>query len=130
MITLLGRIGYKWTLIVGAGCWLLMYLIYIRTKPRWLIVCSQSLHGLAYVFFIIVGQIFVKTVAPKEILSSMQGLIFAATMGIGLFFGTQFAGIVMDKHRKEEKFQWRQIFIVPAGIAFVCILILVLFFKS
>ncbi|MHC4694159.1 MAG: MFS transporter [Planctomycetota bacterium] len=129
MIALMDKIGYKWTLTVGAGCWLLMYLIYIRTKPRWLIVCSQSLHGLAYVFFIIVGQIFVKTVATKEILKTMQGLIFAATMGIGLFFGTQFAGIVMDKYRKDEKFQWRQIFIIPAGIAFVCILIFLLFFK-
>jgi nucleoside transporter len=129
MIAFLERIGYKWELTVGAGCWLLMYLIYIRTKPRWLIVCSQSLHGLAYVFFIIVGQLFVKTVAPKEILSSMQGLIFAVTMGVGLFFGTQFAGIVMDKYRKDEKFQWRQIFMVPAGIAIVCILIFVLFFK-
>ncbi|KPL23552.1 MAG: hypothetical protein AMJ75_05845 [Phycisphaerae bacterium SM1_79] len=129
MIALMEKIGIKWTLTVGATCWLLMYLIYIRSKPRWLIICSQSLHGLAYVFFIIVGQIFVKTVASKEILKTMQGLIFAVTMGIGLFFGTQFAGIVMDKYRKEEKFQWRQIFMIPAGIAFVCILIFVLLFK-
>ena len=129
MIALMEKIGYKWTLTVGAACWLLMYLIYIRTKPRWLIVCSQSLHGLAYVFFIIVGQIYVKTVAPKEILSSMQGLIFAATVGIGLFIGTQFAGIVMDKYRQDEKFQWRQIFMVPAAIAFAGILVFVLFFK-
>jgi MFS family permease len=50
-------------------------------------------------------------------------------MGIGLFFGTQFAGIIMDKYRKEEKFQWRQIFMVPAAIAFACILIFILFFK-
>ena len=130
MIALMEKIGYKWTLTVGAGCWLLMYLIYIRTKPRWLIVCAQSLHGLAYVFFIIVGQIYVKTVAPKEILNSMQGLIFAATVGVGLFFGTQLAGVVMDKFRKEDKFQWRPIFLVPGGIALVSILVFVLFFKS
>jgi hypothetical protein len=36
----------------------------------------------------------------------------------------------MDKYRKEEKFQWRQIFTVPAGIAFVSILVFVLFFKT
>jgi nucleoside transporter len=125
----LTNVDFKWTLTIGALCWLLMYLIYIRLKPRWLIVCSQSLHGLAYVFFIIAGQVLGETMAPKDIRSSMQALIFTATVGVGLFFGTQFAGIVMDKYRKEEKFQWRQIFIVPAGIAFVCILIFVLFFR-
>ena len=125
----LTNVDFKWTLTVGAACWLLMYLIYIRSKPRWLIICSQSLHGLAYVFFIIAGQVLGETMAPEDIRSSMQALIFTATVGVGLFFGTQFAGIVMDKYRKEEKFHWRQIFMVPAAIAFVCILIFVLFFK-
>ncbi|MGB2807682.1 MAG: MFS transporter [Sedimentisphaerales bacterium] len=125
----LTNVDFKWTLTVGALCWLLMYLIYIRLKPRWLIVCSQSLHGLAYVFFIIAGQVLGETMAPKDIRSSMQALIFTATVGVGLFFGTQFAGIVMDKYRQDEKFQWRQIFMVPAAIAFVGILVFVLFFK-
>ncbi len=126
----LTNVDFKWTLTIGASCWLLMYLIYIRLKPRWFIVCSQSLHGLAYVFFIIAGQVLAENMAPKDIRSSMQALIFAATVGVGLFFGTQFAGIVMDKYRKEEKFQWRQIFLVPGGIALVSILVFVLFFKS
>ena len=93
-------------------------------------VCSQSLHRLAYVFIIIAGQVLANTMAPEEIRSSMQALIFTATVGVGLFFGTQFAGIVMDKYRKEEKFQWRQIFLVPAGIALVGTLVFILFFKS
>lgn len=127
---MLKHLEFKWTLTVGAACWLLLYIIYVGMKPRWLIVVSQSLHGLAYVFFIIVGQIFVKTVAPKEILSSMQGLIFAVTTGVGLFFGTQFAGVVMDKFRKEEQFQWRSVFLVPCAIILVCTIAFILFFKG
>jgi nucleoside transporter len=126
----LTNVDFKWTLTIGAACWLLMYIIYICTKPRWLIVCSQSLHGLAYVFFIIAGQVLAETLAPEDIRSSVQALIFTATVGVGLFFGTQFAGIVMDKFRKDEKFQWRQIFLVPGGIALVSILVFILFFKS
>ena len=126
---LLKSIGYKWTLVAGASSWLLLYIIYIATTQRWLIVRAQALHGLAYVFFIIAGQIFTKSFAPKEILSSAQGLIFAATTGVGLLLGTQFAGIVMDKFRKEEKFQWAQIFAVPADIALVCIVIFMILFK-
>jgi len=126
---LLTSLGYKWTLAVGAACWLLLYVVYIKTKPWWLIILAQSLHGFAYVFFIIAGQIFTKSVATKETLSSMQALIFTATSGVGLFLGTQFAGAVMDKYRKEGKFQWRSIFIVPCVIMLVCVLALVLIFR-
>ena len=89
--------------------------------------------GLVYVLFVIVGQIYANDLASKssaEITSSMQALLFAATTGVGLFIGTQFAGIVMDKFRKDEKFQWRQIFMVPAAIAFASILVFVFFFKN
>ncbi|MHC4890429.1 MAG: MFS transporter, partial [Planctomycetota bacterium] len=126
----LTNLEYKWTLTVGAACWLLMYIVYVRTKPRWLIVVSQSLHGLAYVFFIIAGQILAEKLAPEEIRNSMQALIFAATVGVGLFFGTQLAGIVMDKFRKEGKFQWRSIFLVPCLVTAACVIVFILFFKG
>ena len=134
MTLLLNELGAKWTLTIGAIFWLLLYIVYINEKPRWLIVCSQSFHGLAYVLFVIVGQIFTDSFAEgfakDEIRASAQSLLFAATTGVGLFLGTQFAGFIMDKFRKEEKFQWRQIFMVPGAIALVSILILILFFKG
>lgn len=130
MAFLLGKLGAKWTLVVGAICWLLLYIVYVKEKPRWLVVVSQSFHGLAYVLFVIVGQIFADSVATDEIRGSMQSLLFAATTGVGLFIGTQFAGTIMDKFRKEDKFQWRSIFFVPCAIAFVAILALVLLFKT
>jgi nucleoside transporter len=130
MALLLGSLGPKWTLIVGATFWLLLYIVYINEKPQWLIVISQSFHGLAYVLCVIVGQIFADSVAKDEIRASVQSLLFAATTGVGLFLGTQFAGFIMDKFRKEEKFQWRQIFMVPGVIALVSILVFILLFKG
>jgi len=127
---LLKTLGFKWTLTVGAVCWLVMYIVYVGTKPRWLIVLSQSLHGLAYVFFIIAGQIFANEIAPEEVRGSMQALVFAATVGVGLFFGTQITGVVMDLFKKEDQFRWRPIFAVPCAITFACVLAFVLFFKG
>jgi NHS family xanthosine MFS transporter len=124
LVLCLTHFGFKWTLTLGAGCWLVMYAVYVATKPRWLIVLSQSLHGLAYVFFIIVGQIFAESVAKPEIRSSMQALIFAATTGVGLFFGTQFAGIVMDRYSVGGKFVWRKVWLVPATIMLLGVLAL------
>ena len=109
----LGNVGFKWTLVIGATCWAVMYLIYLVSRLRWLIVASQGLHGLAYVFFIIVGQIFAENMAKPEIRSSMQALIFFMTVGVGLFLGTQFAGIVMDRSAVEGKFRWRRVWFVP-----------------
>jgi len=130
MSRLMTAIGYKWTLIVGATCWFILYIAYIKQKPRWIIIACQPFHGLAYVLFVIVGQIFANTLASDEIRGSMQSLLFAATTGVGLFLGTQFAGVIMDKFRKENKFQWRSIFIVPCAIALFAILVFVIFLKG
>jgi nucleoside transporter len=127
---LTSRLGYKWTLVVGAACWLVMYVIYVKGKPRSLIVVSQSLHGLAYVFFMIAGQMLANELASDAIRSSMQALVFAATTGLGLFLGTHFAGIVMDKFRKEGKFQWRPIFLVPCVVIVAGVVAFILFFRA
>ncbi len=127
---LIEKVGFKSTLLVGATCWLVMYVVYVLSRPRWLVVVSQSLHGLAYVFFIIAGQIMADTIASDEIRSSMQALIFAATVGVGLFLGTQLAGIVMDRCRKDEQFQWSRVFMVPCLIALVGALVFALVFRA
>jgi len=130
MAFLLEKLGTKWTLIVGATGWFILYLAYIKQKPRWIIIACQPFHGLAYVLFVIVGQIFANSQATEDIQSSTQAMLFAATTGVGLFLGTQFAGFIMDKFRKEEKFQWRQIFMVPGAIALVSILVFMVLFKG
>ena len=130
MALFIEKLGTKWTLLVGATFWFLLYVVYIIKKPRWLIVICQSFHGMAYVLFVIVGQIFANIQASDKIRSSMQALLFAATTGVGLFLGTQFAGFVMDKFRQEGKFQWRPIFLVPATVALVSILAFMVFFKG
>ena len=86
--------------------------------------------GLAYVFFIIVGQIFAESVGRPEIRSSMQALIFAATTGVGLFFGTQLAGIVMDRFSLNGKFVWRKVWLVPATIMLLGVLALAVVFHD
>lgn len=126
----LEKLGYKNTLTLGAACWLLLYVAYVIGRPKPLIVCSQALHGLAYVMFMIVGQVYAGQVASKEILSSMQALIFAATTGVGLFLGSQLAGIAMDRFSAEGKFQWRKIWMVPLLIMLAGTVVLATVFKG
>ncbi|MFH1719322.1 MAG: MFS transporter [Planctomycetota bacterium] len=130
MALCMDKLGTKWTLIVGATCWFILYVAYIKQTPRWIIIACQPFHGLAYVLFVIVGQIYADKQATADIKSSTQSLLFAATTGVGLFAGTQFAGFIMDKFRKEEKFQWRSVFFVPCAIAFASILVFIVLFKA
>ena len=129
MALLMDKIGIKWTLVVGAVCWFILYVAYVVQKPAWIIIACQPFHGLAYVLFVIVGQIFANTLASDEIRGSVQSLLFAATTGVGLFAGTQFAGVIMDKYRKDGQFQWRSIFTVPCAIALAGVFVFVFFLK-
>ncbi len=124
------ELGYKWTLAIGAASWLVLYVLYIIPRPPAVIVVSQAFHGLAYVFFIIAGQMFAGSVAPEGTGGSMQALIFTAQSGLGLFLGTQLAGVVMDRFRMGGQFQWRKVWMVPGAIMLVCVLALVLFFRG
>ncbi len=107
------KAGYQWTFVVGALSWTVLYAVYVTSKGTVGIVLIQAFHGLAYVLFMIGGQMFVGKMAPSEIGASAQSLIFIATNGVGLFLGTQLAGFVMEKNTVEGKFQWAKVWVVP-----------------
>ena len=121
--------GYQWAFVVGALCWTVLYAAYVVSKRALWIISVQAFHGLAYVLFMIGGQIFVNTMAPKDINASAQSLIFIATSGIGLFLGTQLAGFVMEKNSVGGKFQWPKIWAVPLAITLAGAIIFAVAFK-
>ena len=127
---LLSNFGFRWTLAIGVLCWLLMYIGYAAGRPKKLVIGSQALHGLAYVLFLIGGQIYVDSVAPDNIKSSAQALLFVITIGFGLLAGTQFTGAVMDKFNKDGRFQWRPIFLVPCVLLLICTVVFAVFFRG
>ncbi len=120
--------GYKWTFIVGALCWTTLFTTYVVSKRALWVIIIQAFHGLAYVFFMIGGQMFVGTMAPQAIGASAQSVIFIATNGIGLFLGTQLAGYVMQRNSIGDQFQWRKIWTVPLAITLAGAIAFAVFF--
>jgi MFS family permease len=116
---LINHAGFQWTFVIGALSWSVLFLAYIATKNSLPIIFVQAFHGFAYVFFIIGGQKFVGAIAPEEIGASAQSILAIATTGIGLFVGTQLAGMVMEKNSVGGKFQWTKIWAVPLTITLV-----------
>jgi hypothetical protein len=124
------RLGYQWTLAMGTAFWLVMFLVYARMRPRSLVIASMALHGLAYAFFFDAAFIYINRVAPTDIRGSAQGLYTTATLGIGLFAGTQLTGVVMDHFRRDGRFRWRPIFLVPCVLLGLCALAFAVLFKG
>ena len=127
---LLPRIGFRWALVIGVIAWPLRYIIFAMRRPVWLVISSLMFHGLGYTFFFFIGQMYVDKVAPTDIRASAQALIAVVTLGFGNFIGTQITGVIMDMFKKEDKFQWRPIFLVPCVLTIVCAVAFILFFKG
>jgi Na+/melibiose symporter-like transporter len=127
---LLPKIGFRWILVVGVIAWPLRYVIFAIMRPVWLVISSLTFHGLGYTFFFFAGQMFVDKVAPPDIRGSAQALIAVVTLGLGNFVGTQITGTIMDIFKKDGRFQWRPIFLVPCVLTVLSAVAFVLFFKG
>ncbi|TDE13322.1 nucleoside permease [Dyadobacter psychrotolerans] len=126
------RFGVKWILIVGLIAWIIRFMAfgYGTIENEWLLYIAIILHGVCYDFFFVTGQIYTDSKAGEKYRSSAQGLITLATLGIGQGIGSWIAGMVADMNTVNGVKNWTAIWMVPAGIAAVVLILFVLFFKD
>jgi len=126
------RLGVKWMLIVGLIAWIIRFIGfgYGDASSEWLLYLAIILHGVCYDFFFVTGQIYTDSKAGEKYRSSAQGLIAIATYGIGMGIGSWMAGIVADIYTVNGVKNWTSIWMVPAGIAAVVLLLFIFFFKD
>ncbi|WP_254562942.1 nucleoside permease [Dyadobacter diqingensis] len=126
------RLGVKWMLIVGLIAWIVRFVGfgYGDASSEWLLYLAIVLHGVCYDFFFVTGQIYTDSKAGDKYRSSAQGLIAIATYGIGMGIGSWIAGIVADMYTVEGVKNWTSIWMVPAGIAAIVLVLFILFFQD
>lgn len=131
--SVLKKIGWKWTMILGIlghAARFAVFAFFDKPENQAVIIAVQVLHGICYAFFFATLYIFVDAVFPKDIRTSAQGLFNLLVLGAGLvlanfWFGslkaqwTSAAGVV-DYHK---------LFLVPTGLAFVAVALLLFLFK-
>ena len=80
------------------------------------------------------GQIYVDNAAPKSIQASAQGFITLVTYGVGMLIGAWVSGPVVDRYARTVGdavvHDWKAIWLWPAAMAFVVIVIFALLFKE
>jgi hypothetical protein len=118
--------GMKWCLLLGSFAWPLRYFIFAVGQPGWLVIASLALHGFGYAFVLVVQQLYVDRVAPKDIRASAQSLLNFITLGIGNLLGTLFSGWVKDFFTKQDPTtqaavtSWGPVFILPGILTLLC----------
>jgi nucleoside transporter len=129
----LRRFGVKWILIVGLIGWIVRFYLFSNGNSDsglWMLYLAILLHGLCFDFFFVSGQIYTDAKAGPKIKNQAQGLITLATYGVGMYIGSLLAGFVTEKYTLNGVKDWGAIWMVPAGIAAVVLVLFVLFFKD
>ena len=126
-------LGVKWMIALGMIAWTVRFLCFGYGDAGvnlWMLFAGIILHGVCFDFFFVTGQIYTDSKAGIRIQSQAQGMITMATYGIGMWIGTKLSGYVKDHYTANEIVNWRSVWMVPAGIAFVVLILFVLFFKD
>jgi predicted MFS family arabinose efflux permease len=126
----LARLGWKATMIVGIfghGARFVVFALFADSVPT--IVAVQLLHGICYAFFFATVYIFVDAAFPKDVRSSAQGLFNLLILGVGNVAASFLFPALIAKWTTAGQVDYRTLFMVPAGMAALAILLLAAFFR-
>jgi nucleoside transporter len=127
------KFGFKWTIVVGMLAWALRYAMFAYGNAgelSFLLIAGIALHGVCYDFFFVSGQIYTDSKAGPQIKSAAQGVITLATYGVGMLIGFYIAGLISDAYNSPAGHDWHMIWLIPAGIAAVVMVLFMLFFND
>ncbi len=135
----LQKFGIKKMLIVGLVAWIVRFICFGNgdgISSEWILYLAIILHGVCYDFFFVTGQIYTDNKAGDKIKSSAQGLITLATYGVGMGIGSKISGLVLEKYTLQDAsgivtgHNWNGVWMVPAGIAAVVLVLFIIFFND
>ncbi len=128
----LQRFGIKIVMLISIFAWVFRFGLFATGDPGaglWMLVLSMIIYGMAFDFFNISGSLFVDREAESNIRASAQGLFMVMTNGLGAFFGSIGAGMVVDYFTVDGVKDWPSIWFSFAGYALVLGLLFPFLFK-
>lgn len=128
------RLGVKKMLALGMLAWALRYALFAYGNVEtgyWMLIVGIVLHGICYDFFFVTGQIYTDKIAGEEFKSSAQGFVTLATYGVGMLIGSLISGPIVEAYKTgTDSHNWQTIWLIPAGIAAVVLVLFMLFFRD
>jgi nucleoside transporter len=127
------KLGVKWMIAFGMIAWAIRFMLFgygDADAGLWMLFAGIIMHGICFDFFFVTGQIYTDSKAGLKIQSQAQGMITMATYGIGMWIGTLLSGYVKDYYTVNNVVNWRSVWMIPAGISLVVLILFVLFFTD
>src|SRR5215203_5768566 len=127
------RFGVKKMLAIGMLAWAVRYVLFAYGNidaSYWMLLTGIVLHGICYDFFFVTGQIYTDNLAGERFKSAAQGLITLATYGVGMLIGSLVSGPIVDAYKTADNHDWTSIWIIPAAIALVVVLLFLVMFRE
>ncbi|MEO8307121.1 MAG: nucleoside permease [Pseudomonadota bacterium] len=131
------RLGVKKMLLIGMAAWVLRYVLFAYGNNSTLVGMLYAgiiLHGVCFDFFFVTGQIYVDKSVARGQRAAAQGFIHVITYGVGQLIGSWAAGAVVDHYTVATdagtRHLWQTIWMVPAIMAFVVMLLFLIFFRD
>ncbi|MBG86683.1 MAG: hypothetical protein CMO80_07260 [Verrucomicrobiales bacterium] len=94
---LLLRLGFRWTMALGAGSFALRYFIFSLDLPVEAHVAAQFLHGICFGCFYASAFIYVDRLAPEGVKHSAQAIFGAVMYGLGPIGASWLNGYLAQK---------------------------------
>jgi MFS family permease len=121
-------------LALGMTAWVLRYVFFAygnTDSNYWMLMMGIVLHGICYDFFFVSGQIYTDQLAGERFKSAAQGFITLATYGVGMLVGFLISGPIVDSYKTPQGLHnWTQVWLIPAAIAAVVLILFLLLFRS
>ncbi len=126
------KFGVRNILLVAMLAWVIRYLLlsFGGAVLHWPLYLAVLLHGICYDFFFVTGYIYTDQKAGAQYKSSAQGLFTIATYGLGMTFGSYLGGAVAKMFTVDEVRNWQGLWLVPAGIAALILVVFLFSFKE
>jgi len=110
---LLGRLGLKRLMVIGAAGWLLRNVVLYAGGMPWVVAVALPMHGWSYAFYTLVGAHFVDREAPAHLRAGAQALVTFLSHGPAILAGNYLAGQVVAAHRVGAATDWPSVWVVP-----------------
>ena len=131
---LLSRLGVKGILILGMVAWTVRFGLLTQfdaaRDAAWMLYTAIGVHGMCYDYIFVMGRMYVDKRATEDIRAATQGFHAFVTLGAGMFVGSWLSGVVGGHYATGDTHAWKSIWLVPAVMSAVLIVVFAVLFKD
>jgi nucleoside transporter len=126
----LARLGWKTTMILGILGHAARFAVFaFMPQNQTMIIAVQVLHGICYAFFFATLYIFIDAAFPKDVRSSAQSLFNLLVLGLGDLAAKWLFIPLQERLTTDGVTDYRQLFLVPTGMALAAAVLLAIAFS-